>query len=156
MGMVSRVIEFRSKEELLDYLKLEYGFEPDLESKKVGAIELGEIELGDILVKAEIECFEKEAVLRLKKLVSLKAFLLSKEAGMDINKLLYDIDSLMNMSEDGLNWSGTLISDDKSLEEFLDAAGIDKTGDNELKDSKRTVKVKKIMGSYDFNSIEEI
>lgn len=151
MGLVSRVIEFRSKEDMLDYFKVEYGFEPDLESK-----EFGEIELGDILVKAEIECFETEAVFRMKKLVSLKAFLLSKEAGMDVNKLLYDIDSLMNMSEDGLNWSGTLISDDKSLEEFLDAAGIDKVGDNKLKDSKRVVKVKKIMGSYDFNSIEEI
>ena len=78
MGLVSRVIEFRSKEDMIDYLKLEYGFEPGLESKKVGAIELGEIELGDILVKAEIECFETEAVFRMKKLVSLKAFLLSK------------------------------------------------------------------------------
>lgn len=153
MGMVTREIEFRNRDELSEYLKIEYNIElyPDVE-------ELGELGLGDILVKAEIVEIAGETVLRLKKLVSLKAFLLSAEAGMDINKLVFDIDNLMDMSQDGLNWSGMTIADDGSLEEFFKVAGIEKVSDRGeiLKDAKRSVKVKKIMGNYDFNSIEEI
>lgn len=152
MGMVKRELYFRDRGELMDYLKMQYDFEIS-----EGDSELKGIELNTILVDAEIEDMKNEVVLRLKKLVSLKAFLLSRETGMDINKLVFNIDDLMKMSEDGLNWNGNWIADDESLAEFFRAAGISKGDvDGALKDGKRSVNVKKLRGNYDFNSIVEI
>ncbi|MEF9933954.1 MAG: hypothetical protein RR539_01490 [Clostridium sp.] len=109
------------------------------------------IELNTILVNL---ISEGESVY-LEKLVSLKAFLLSKEQGMDINTLINNINSVMSISCK-LNSSEEGIVINSELEGFLGAAAIEFDAKKGLlTDSKRQARVNINNGVIDFNSIEE-
>lgn len=109
------------------------------------------IELDSVLVNA---IWEEGAYLE--KLVSLKAFLLSKEQGMDINMLLFNINRVMKISKE-LNVFKGSIKLDNNLRSFLEGAKINIDIENGiLNDSKRSVNVNIIDDRVDFNSIKEI
>ncbi|MEF9951608.1 MAG: hypothetical protein RR840_03290 [Clostridium sp.] len=110
------------------------------------------LELNTILANLVVE----ENSIYLEKLVSLKAFLLSKEQGMDINKLIFNINSVMNMSC-GIDLCNEGIIINNNLEDFLLSANIGFNMDNlTLKDSKREASIKMKDRVIDFNTIEEI
>jgi hypothetical protein len=152
MGRVTRSLEFNDRSELEEYLRVEHKIQLHPNEKV-----FKEVELGTIIVDMEIEEHKSNAVLNLSKPVSLKAFLLAREANMNVNMLISDIDTLMQLSKDGVKYSESGILDDDSLSEFFERAGIKKTVDREiLKDNYRTAKVEYTDGHYDFNKIEEL
>lgn len=152
MGVINRTIEFENREEIEDYLRTEYKLEfPQGESV------LREVELNTILVDLEIEERKNRTFLKFRKPVSLKAFLLAREADMDVNLLIYNIDRLLNLSEEGVVYNKDGISDDEALSQFLSKAEIQVLSEkNTLKDKYRKANVDSTERYYDFNTIREI
>lgn len=157
MGRVTRQLKFDNKEDMKIFLEDEFDYLIDL-TKDV--FEYENQQLDDILVNLKIECENEEVYLTISKLVSLKAFLLSKEQNMNIIDLVYKIDKVMNMSNHGLKKSRTGICYDNNLKEFLHKANI-KVEELEkdiikLTDAKRSVCLKHKNQCLDFNTINLI
>lgn len=157
MGKVVRKINFEGKS-IVDFLKTMYSINTDsmvnelVDNKNY----YKNIELDSILVNVTHE----ENNILINKLVSLKAFLLSKEQGMDINDLLKNIDKVMKMSENGLKKAEEALLFDSELKLFLSNASIEVIDSNRekvtLSDGKRVVNVNLHNEKLDFNSIVEV
>ncbi len=157
MAKVIRQIEFDSKVDMKKFLHDEFDYVFDLNKEEFS---YKNQELNDILVNLELEYKNDKVCLTISKLVTLKAFLLSKEQQMDIVDLIFKIDKIMNMSSDGLEKRQSGILDDNNLKTFLSKADIKaealKEDSVELSDNKRVVSVECRDGSYDFNTIKLI
>lgn len=157
MGKVIRKINLEEDINIVDFLKKIYSVNTDcMESELIDGNTLYKnIELDSILVNVTKE--ENEIIIS--KLVSLKAFLLSKEQGMNINDLLANIDKVMKMSN-GLNKGDSYIDLDSELKKFLATANMEVVSKNEdkvtLSDGKRFAIVNVKDGKIDFNSISEV
>ena len=157
MGKVIRQLGILENSSVIDYLKGIYNVNTDLVEKKVEdkKTTYKNIELDSILVNA----VEEEKNIYITKLVSLKAFLLSKEQGMDINNLLLNIDKVMDMSS-GLVLKDNGIVLDNALKSFFSKADMNIVDDLEksikVSDGKRKVILSTKENKIDFNSIEEV
>lgn len=169
MGKVIRNIKFKSLKDAQSFLKKEFNFE--LSSKeRCDKVEDKRIvyknkELDSILVNLEIEEGKEDTLLSINKLVSLKAFLLSKEQGMDINSLISNINRVMKMSSQSISTAEGRIIVDDNIKVFLSKAKIETLGNDNgkiiLDDGKRKVSIgyledKTGRVSYNFNEIMEI
>lgn len=157
MGEVIRQLEFNNKNEMKQFLEDEFSFSLSL---KEGESIYHNQELKSILVNLSLEYKEDKLKLNIIKLVTLKAFLLSKDQDMDIVDLIFNIDKTMKMSLNGVKKSEAGILDDQNLKEFLNLAKIkvDEITKEKvlLSDNKRQVSVEYKDCSYDFNTIEII
>lgn len=157
MGKVIRQLGILENSSVVDYLKEIYSVNTDLMEKKVEnkKTTYKNIELDSILVNA----IEEEKNIYITKLVSLKAFLLSKEQGMDINNLLLNIDKVMCMSS-GLALKDSGIVFDNALKSFFSKADMNIIDNSEksikVSDGKRKVILNIKENKIDFNSIEEV
>lgn len=158
MGKVIRSINISEGTNCIEFLKKMYSVNTDfLEEKNIeyGNKIYKNIELDSILVNIE----ENKTNIKISKLVSLKAFLLSKDQGMNINELIYNIDKVMRMSDKGLTKSKEFLVYDDGLEEFLHKANIEVVEVNSehivLNDRKRVAKVKYKSKNINFNTISE-
>ena len=157
MGKVIRQLGILENSSVVDYLKEIYSVNTDLMEKIIEdkKVIYKNIELDSILVNV----VEEEKHISLTKLVSLKAFLLSKEQKMDINNLLLNIDKVMNMSS-GLALEDNSILLDNNLKSFFSKADMNIIDTCEksikLSDGKRKVTLSIRENKIDFNSIEEI
>ncbi len=150
MGRVYTDRMFEKDERIVDYLKENYGIEytSDRDVYEEAVVD-------DIMVTLKIENLDNFLSLKISKLVSLKAFLLSKEQGMDINDLVYNIDRIMDMSEEGLITRRNGILYDKNLKRFFEVANMKVSGEI-VDDGKRKARIKLEDDVFDFNTIEEI
>ena len=159
MGKVIRELEFDSIEDMKKFLNQEFDYSIILNQKQKND-EYKNQELRDILVNLKLEYKDDKVYLTISKLVTLKAFLLSKEQDMDIVDLVFKIDGIMNMSRGGLEKTKLGISNDDNLKEFLDESNIKseqlERSSIKLCDNKRSVSIDSIDGSYDFNTIQPI
>ena len=157
MGKVTRTLEFRGEEKMKEFLKEEFDHLIILSQEDQ---EFKNQELNDILVNLNVQHKNNGVCLTISKLVTLKAFLLSKQQNMDIADLVFKIDRTMNMSKRGLTKTNKGILDDDSLKEFLFQANITieqiEESSIKLSDNKRSVSVEYRNKSYDFNSIQLI
>ncbi len=141
---------FEKDERALDYIKDNFGIEYDGSQN-----EFSDAVIEDIMVNLKIASSDNFVTLKIDKLVSLKAFLLSKEQGMDINILVQKIDRIMNMSTNGLSRDKNGIIIDSEFKRFLEIAGMKIKG-NTIEDNKRKVEVEITEDRLDFNTIIEI
>lgn len=149
MGRVFTERSFEKDERFLDYVKDNFGIDYD-----GSQTEYKDVEIEDIMVNIKIEDLDNFISLKMDKLVSLKAFLLSKEQGMDINLLVQKIDRIMNMSDNGLTRDKDGIVINSELERFFEIAGM-KFYNNNIEDSKRVVEVVINEDKIDFNTVKE-
>lgn len=158
MGRVERIIPIIEGLNIIETLGKGYSVNLEyLEEQTVnGNIVYKNIELDSILLNAE----EVDNEIKLTKLVSLKAFLLSKEQGMDINNLIFNINRIMRLSNNDLALEEDSILYNEDLKVFFNTANIkvDKISEKELilNDGKRTASVKLNRNKVDFNTIKEI
>lgn len=158
MGKVIRKINIEEDMDVVKFLKTIYSVNTDDMTSELadGNPFYKNIELDSILVNVTKE---NNSII-ISKLVSLKAFLLSKEQNMNINDLLENIDKVMKMSESGLNKSKNSINFDNELKAFLKGANIEVVSENHekitLSDGKRSANVNVSNGKIDFNSILEL
>lgn len=151
MGRVRRnAITVSKDEKTAEHLKQAFGID-----FVKGQAEYRGAEIEDILVDLNIEEKEEYLEVGISKLVSLKAFLLSKESGMDINELVTKIDRIMEMSEGGFDTNEEGVLYDSNLEKFFEVANMKSEG-NTIDDGKRRATVEMKDGRVDFNTIEEI
>lgn len=157
MGKVIRNINISEGTNCIDFLKQMHNVNTDFLEEKIeeGNKIYKNIELDSILVNVE----ENKNNIKISKLVSLKAFLLSKDQGMNINELIYNIDKVMGMSEKGLTKAEEFLIYDKKLEEFLHKANIEVVEINSeyivLNDRKRKAQIKCKNKKINFNTILE-
>ncbi|KMT20990.1 hypothetical protein [Clostridium cylindrosporum] len=161
MGKVVRTLKFDGRKSAIEELKNIYSVNRENEIIKVeeGVTTYKGVELDSILVNIIEEINNSDTVIKIEKLVSLKAFLLSKEQNMDINLLLYNIDKVMKMSDDGLNKDEHGIIFDNQLKAFLKEANIDAVDSEDniiLSDGKRKTSVAVHNNSINFNTIIEL
>lgn len=149
MGRVFTERSFEKDERFLDYVKDNFGIDYD-----GSQTEYKDVEIDDIMVNIKIEDLDNFISLKMDKLVSLKAFLLSKEQGMDINLLVQKIDRIMNMSDNGLTRDKEGIVINSELERFFEIAGM-KFYNNNIEDNKRVVEVVINEDKIDFNTVKE-
>ena len=158
MGKVYRKIVFDSKLSIEKFLQDEFNVSIELDSDQ--SLNYPSQELKTVLVNLDITEKEDKFILTISKLVSLKAFLLSKEEGMDVVKLIATIDDVMKLSLNGVKSDSMGIPNDESLKEFLNKANIRVENIIEdkvfISDHKRKVSVKCKDNFYDFNQIELI
>lgn len=158
MGKVIKNIGINEGINVIEFLKQIYSVNTDFVEEKIENENkiYKNIELDSILVNVE----EEKKNIKISKLVSLKAFLLSKEQEMNINDLLYNINKVMRMSESRLNKIEDSLAYDDNLKEFLNKANIEVVEDNKesiiLNDGKRTVKVDYNNKNINFNTIVEL
>lgn len=158
MGKVIKNISINEGTNVIEFLKQIYSVNTDFVEEKIENENkiYKNIELDSILVNVE----EEKTNIKISKLVSLKAFLLSKEQEMNINDLLYNINKVMSMSESGLNKIEDSLAYDDKLKEFFNKANIEVVEDNDesviLNDGKRSVKVDYTGKSLNFNTILEL
>lgn len=158
MGKVIKNVAINEGTNAIEFLKQIYSVNTDFVEEKIENENkiYKNIELDSILVNVE----EEKQNIKISKLVSLKAFLLSKEQEMNINDLLSNINKVMSMSESGLNKIDDSLSYDDNLKEFLHKANIEVVEDNGesvvLNDGKRSVKVDYKGKSLNFNTILEL
>lgn len=157
MGKIIRKLELKD-EKVIDFLSSIYSVNTnDMEILSEDNITTYKnIELDSILVNVS----QEQNILKINKLVSLKAFLLSKEQDMNINELLYNINKVMKMSTEELNKTEDFIVLNDSLKQFFKVANIEiiKLGNKDiiLSDGKRKVKISKEYNNIYFNTIIEI
>ncbi|AFS78786.1 hypothetical protein Curi_c17790 [Gottschalkia acidurici 9a] len=158
MGKVYREVVFDNKLSIEKFLADEFNVLLKLDSGQ--SLSYSNQELKSVLVNLDITEEEGKATLTISKLVSLKAFLLSKEEGMDVVKLIATIDDVMKLSSNGVKSDSMGIPNDENLKEFLSKANIRVESIVEdkvfLSDGKRKVSVKCKNNFYDFNQIELI
>ncbi|MEG0371053.1 MAG: hypothetical protein RR645_02035 [Clostridium sp.] len=155
MGKVTRIIKIKNKISGVEYLKTIYNSvsQGDERLELNGTVVHKGLEIDSILVNV-IEDYNE---IKMEKLVSLKAFLLSKEEGMDVNNLIINIDKVMKITDNGLLQVRNGIKLNYELKIFLERASIrlDLKG-GILNDTKREVRIKIEEDILDFNSIREI
>ncbi|KNF08967.1 hypothetical protein CLPU_4c00130 [Gottschalkia purinilytica] len=173
MAKVIRELEFGKKSEALDFLKKEFSLSLSEDDAIINNNNFSypKKELNTVLVDLAITEKENKAVLTISKLVSLKAFLLAKEEGMNVVELIGKIDRTMKLSSNGVKITKLGIVHNKDFEDFLHSTKIileESSNDSiTLYDGKRQAIVKRIeiddtAGNelietiYDFNEITEI
>ena len=158
MAKVVRRIEFNEEKDLLNFLEKEYNISLDL--GKEDNCEFKNQELDSVLVNLSVSKEKDKSVLTISKLVSLKAFLLGKEEGMDVLNLIKTIDKVMNMSSNGVKTNDVGIVHDENIKEFLNKASIQIESNTDgkviLADNKRKASVEYLENTFDFNTIEEL
>lgn len=165
MARCEATIKFQDKKSLAGYMDKTYGFQFEFNESDI-LKEYKNVELDDILVSLTAKTTaEGETHLVISKLVSLKAFLLSKDSGTDINSLVKKIDKILNLSMGTLESGNDGIAYDECLSNFFHNSKMHLDLDSKgslviLDDGKRKARMRISQNNskvhIDFNSIEEI
>lgn len=150
MGKITTERVFEKDDRIVEYFKENFNIKYEKDKNYYE-----NVYIKDLLVNLNINNIDNYIIVKISKLVSLKAFLLSIEENIDVNKLIQKIDTLFNITQEGIETKNNGIVYDHNLERFLEIVNM-KLEDNIINDEKRKARIEIIDRIIDFNTLKEI